>query len=401
MNKRNIIYPAIIFGLLSSLFFFGSFSKDYELEKNAKEIADVALTTRHKALLGIKAEALNDAELPDSETEYLYLYQAFMMSNYATYAPVANSNKEVDYRLEGVSDGGSLSFLRFDYASSIVSENRIRHKRYPIEYMFEDKPFYDEGYSNVIAINDKQADSILKSRGKEAPYTLEDYKSLTLYSDSPSTVNLTYGDGNKLECYVGNIFIKNEREYFYAYVKEVLDDFVIAYKTVPSNVKKENLYFLNKYAYQNKYFMNHINEKYKDKDNFKISIVKNNLTSEVNEQSLLNFYYGDLGFTNWVAILVTTFVALGCASITLLSTLKDKLYKSKKFNLLFFSSLILPYLIFRVVNAISGSTLFFSWFSTTANIITALCIVLLYLASIAIYKIVTNKKENSNNEREN
>lgn len=403
MNKRNIIYPAIIFGLLSSLFFFGSFSKDYELEKNAKEIAEVARNARNSDLqvLGVKVEAANNAKLPDAEAEYRYLYEAFRLDNYATYAPVGNSNKEIEYKIEGIVDAKPLSFFRFDYAESIPSGNYFRHKRYPIQLMFEDKPFYDQGYSNVIAISVSQAKALLKAKGIEEP-VIDDYKSLTLNADSPSPLNLIKGDGSKYECYIGNIYSSSSKQLYYSYINEIIDNFVISYKTLPSDVKNENLYFLNKYSYQNKYFMNHINDVYKNKSDYKLSIVRNNLQAGINEEALLHFYYGSIGHNNWVAILVTTLASLGCVAIVFLSTTKDKLYKSKLFNILFIVSLLLPYLIFWIINAITKSILFFSWFSTTANIVVVLSLILIYLLSIGIHKlVVSKKKENINNESKN
>ncbi len=398
MNKAKYIFPSLIFCLLSSLFFFGCFSKDYKVEKFATSIADTALTTRHNTTLGIKVESISSEPLLDQETEYKWLYRQF--HKVETFAGVGNSNKEIDFKFEDIEDSKTLSFFRFGYAESIVYNNQLRHKRYPIELMFEDKPFYDNGYENIITISQTHADSLLKARGKIAPYSCEDYKSLTLNDASPTPINLTYGDGQKYECYIANIYKENFNNIYFDYLHEIIDDFVITYKTLPNKVRKENLYFFNTYSYQNKTFIDHINKSYKEKDSFKLSIVTNNLTNSVTDESLLlGFFSNDIYLTNWVAILVTIITAIGCLIVSLLSTFKFKYYKSKLFNLVFAISLLLPYTIFWIANSISKSTMFFSWFSTTANIITALCVVLLYLASIAIQKLVLYKKENSNNER--
>ena len=401
-KKINILFPSLMFVLLCTTFLFGSFSKDYKLQNNSNKISDVALTTRSKEVFAVKVESLSEKQLVNEESEYLTLYQAFRLDNYPTFAGVSNSNKEIDYKIEGIENPSTLSFFRFGYASSITYNSNIRHKRYPIELMFEDKPFYDQGYSNIISISKRHADKLLAKQGKVSPYTLEDYKSLTLNSDSPSPINLVYGEGNKYECYIANIYLEYTSNIYFMGLHEVLDDFVITYKTLPTNVKEENLYFFNKYSYQNQYFMNHILDTYKSKSDYKISVVKNNLTTSINEDELLEFYYGDISSTNWVSILTLVLAITLCLVIVMLSIFKYKLYTSKLFNILFISSLLLPYILFRVINAITHSIKYFSMFSTTANIAIVLSLIFIYLVSIGIYKLVTSKrKEKTNNESKN
>lgn len=385
--KTNIICCIISFFALSLVFLAGTFYSDTRTEKIADYASNVVknktVNGKYCCLSIEKGE--NVGSLPAHDNEFFNLYGVFKQER-ITFASCINADKQHVVELP-YENSSNLSFFYLGPVGTIQYKGHFKHYIYPIETMFT---FADVRAvsKNEVSISQSHADKILEQNGIqpiEGEYSRNQYESLLKQKIFIKIDGETYDFG------IQNIYLENN--YYVEGLHDVMGDFLLSSYYLPANLhlERQNLYFLNEYTYQNKYFMSYINNVY-DSGEYNLQVNRFNINGDINEDYLLSFYYSTFKAKyDWISTML--FIIAGLSLLVALILLV-KNNKKRTLLLCHFISLLVPYLIFYFLSVIFKDTAFFSEISTKINAVSIVVFVTSYF--IVSYVLSLKKRINSN-----
>lgn len=372
--KRNKIFliTSLVCSIIgfSSCFVAGKFSSNVKKEENAEYATEIALTkTTSSKYFSLTVEPIGNDTLPNPYVEFNNLYGTFRQSK-ITFASAINIYDEtINDKTHSIHILGSgneklsqnLSLFYVGPIGVIPYEDHYMHYVYPIEVMFTEDKFYD--ISQYVAyISQSHADRILQQRGvvraNSDGYSFDQYKTLQ------KTLIPVEIDGVISDFVVQNIYF--EKNYYYEGLNNVLNDFVMISYYLPSKNKlreeQKNLYFMSEYPYQNQYFMDHICNTY-SKENYLLRVNHQNLMQDVDDEKLLNFYYGDNKISNnWVSIILASLsVLIVCTSLFFFFKKKKHLFLHEIIASI--AASLIPYIVFFCIYKYMFNVVYFTKFS--------------------------------------
>lgn len=398
LKKNKFISILLAFFSLSSIYIGGSFSSNTQFEKIAEHATSVVVNhTENKKYCAVTVQATGDSgPIADSNSEFHQLYGVFKQQK-ITFASGINADKKRDITLgESISD--KLSILYVGPVGTIKYNGHYKHYSSPIEMMFEDQKNYDIN-RYVIYISQSHADKLLDgdsnhNRNENGQYDKSDYESL-IKTNIPFFI-----DGNEYQVLVQNIYYQSN--YYYDGLKEVIGDFVISSYYLPENLRSEqqNIYFLSEYTYQNKFFMNYINNVYSSKK-FDVKLNRYNIVGDLDDSYLLSFYYSNAIYKMvWLSIFIYVI-----AGIILLASVALVIYQNKEINkktilvvLINIFALFIPYLIFKIIYLFTSNVSYLSIDSGKITIWYIIAYILILLIAPLILKKKLIKKVSRNEE---
>ena len=342
------------------IFAGGSFSNDAKEERIADYAANVAIQQSDGELFSINVgNKKSYTRMLPVDHELYNLYGIFKQEK-ITFASSINATKQ-DHNITIQGDEDiNLSFLYVGPTGSIKytrGHKKYLHYVFPVELMFEDNRGKAAEVSEYICyLSKSQATRLLNRKNNYSSsydnYSEDDYKEL-LYSPLTITIDVD----NQFTFSIINVYF--EDNYYCTGLSHVMGDFVICSYYLPLNLRSEqkSMYFMSKYSYQNKYFMDYINDTYSG-DDFEISINPYNIKGNFNDGFLLSFYKMPKNNNSWAFMFV--FLA---ASVVLFGLFLAYKFKMKHILLYFTCSYIFSYLIFKIIFLISKNVIWFSSFS--------------------------------------
>lgn len=369
-KKVNLItILSLIFLSLFILFPAGALHSSSQVERTSEYLADVAAnhTTSGKyAAMVVEPNDETEKQVNNAYTEFLLLYGLFR-EGLATYATVRNADKSHSVLLKEIEDGANYSFLNIDNGYGTVPyKDHYKHEWYPLEVMFYSDHKGVPGAVSFVFISQSKANLLLDKQGRE--HTEENYKSLL---HSVITLDM---DGKDYKFYIDNIYLENN--YFYEALHEVMGDFFLGGTFYPKTFKRQAMFFLRDYAYQNKYYINHATSLYSEND-FNYFILNRNFKDDfrINENNVV--YFGNAN-GNVACILLTILSVLFLSGAILLIALGVYEFSVKN-TLIVTLSTLLPYAVFWITYLVCKNVLFFSNFATNCEIWFILAFVISYI----------------------
>lgn len=389
-KKTNVIsILVLIFVSLIMLFPAGALNTSSIVENTAEYIADITenhtVSGTYTALM-IEPNDGTDKKINNPYNEFYHLYGIFR-EGLATYVGSANAEKSHVVKIKELEDNSNFSFLNADTGFDVKeyykdSEGNMIFKQefYPLELMFYSSHPFVPGALSFIYIPQSKADLLLDKSHLE--HTRENYRSLL---NSIITLEI---DGKEYKYAIDNIYL--EQHYFYEALNEVMGDFLFGGAFYPSGtLKKQALFFLRNYTFQNSFYINYATSSYSASD-FNYQILDRNFKDGfvIDESQLIYFP----NFSNTFSILILLFSILFLLSS--LALLIFGCYEGNMRNhLLVACSLLLPYLVFWAVHAFTKSAIIFSNFSIVATIWYILVFVVIYLITLLSKRSYKIKKE--------
>lgn len=368
--KASFIIPLVcIFCSILFIFPAGLFYSSTSIETTSEYIAEIAgnhtISGKYAAMM-VEPNDSTTKTIRDSYDEFLYLYGIFR-EGLATYAEAVNSEKSHTVKISELNNNTNFSFFHIDrgYGAEPYKDH-YKTLTYPLEVMFSNRHPYDPKASFVY-VSQSVADKLLDSEGKE--HTDENYKNLI---HTYITLEI---DGKNTVYYIDNIYF--ETNYFYEALYEVMGDFIVGGAYYPPGVfKKQGLFFLRNYAYQNEYYIEYATSIYPSSD-FQYSILERNLKDgfKVDYGKIQFFKNTRYDFLSIFLLVISILLLLFSLSILFFS----KSALSLKKHIAVFASLFLPYFIFWIIHKLSNSTILFSSFSTISVLWFMLSFIFLYL----------------------
>lgn len=397
---------------MANIFFSGYFSSDRQLESIANYSSQIVLNnTQNKKYCALTVQSTNESgPIADSYNEYNNLNGVFSNKN-VTFASAMNlyrndTNKK-EYEIfikkdeEQISDNLSMFYL--GPIGSKPTNDHFKHYIYPLETIFEDDASkYNMIQGKYVAyISQSHADKLLtsfdESKNENGKYDIEKYQSLLANPDR-NTIDISF-NSEKYRFAILNIFL--EQNYYYEGLNEILGDFIAVSYYVPLNMRQnqKNIYFLNEYSYQNKYFMKHINNVYKNR-NFNIELNEKNVFGKIDKDYLTSFYYNNLKsqyvYVEVILLLSSFFIIL----FALVVIFKNEYYKSNKFMIFLILVIFSIYLLFQVLSLCNNLFVSFFTYKSCKILFSALFII---LTCIIVFKnkdlLVLKKEKKINNDR--
>lgn len=381
VKKSIIAFSITLFGSVC-LLFSGVSSNNTLLFKSASYVANLVETNEKVNHIAVVAEQKEDGIVPDTATELRGLYGAFG-NRESNYAGTINAAKDRD-----------LTFLDFDLENRLtfvyvqtgvqVSEKKeddgkthYRMEFYPLELMFEFYPNSPTSFYSFLYLSTSQARKVVDYRfpglfNKDTPLEelLNNESFISKCKEIIGTgISIRFND--EIEIYqITNIFY--EKDYFYNIVHETLGEFLVGYNQYPTGFQKQATYFLNKYEYQNKFYLNYIKEYY-GKKNCLFDVTSLGL-STINKSAVLDCLQES---NNFVSVLLFTISIISILFATFM------MFRFELFNVTyaFYSivSLFIPYLFGLLLWKIVKNVAFFSPFFTVSFLIYMLVISLFYI----------------------
>ena len=379
---KKIFILSLIFLSISLLFPAGSFYSNTTIESTSEYIANIAEnhTTNGKyAAMMVEPNDATTMTVRDSYDEFLYLYGIFR-EGLATYAEAVNSEKSHCVSIKEIDNNINYSFFHIDrgYGAEPYKDH-FKTITYPLEVMFNNHHPYDPKASFVY-ISQSVADKLLNLEGKE--HTNDNYQQLI---HSYITLEI---DGKDIVYYIDNIYY--ETNYFYDALYEVMGDFIVGGAYYPPGVfKKQALFFLRNYSYQNEYYINYANSIYPSSD-FNYTVLERNLKNN------FTIDYKKINFSkntqyDFLSVLMLVFCGLNllaCLFFIYLNSFCEKIVD----HFLIAMFLLAPYLVFWFIHLATKNVLFFSSFSTISVLWYSLAFVVIY----AVLSFIKHKKGKPN-----
>ena len=385
-NKRiNLIaIISLIFFSLLVIFPFGALHTSTVVENTSEYLADVTQnhTTNGKyTAMMIEPKDGSDKKINNPYFEFHYLYGVFR-EGLATYVGSVNADKGHNIKFQDIDEDVNFSFLNVDsgfsvkeyYVDKTTGEMVYKQEFYPLELMFYSNHPMVAGAYSFLYISQSRANDLLDKKGLD--HTKENYQ--TLLNNPENLITLEF-DGVPYKFAIDNIYY--ERNYFYYALNEVMGEFFLAGQKYPDGIKRQGMFFLRNYAYQNKFYIQYATSLYSQND-FAFKVLDRNFKSgfKIDESKLIYTagIGGDIGAT----------ILLVLAIIVLLIPLLLMYFGEFEFkpinHLLVGSAIVLPYFIFWIIHLISKSVLLFSSFSTIAELWCIVGFVVLYLVLFLI-----------------
>lgn len=218
-----------------------------------------------------------DRPMGDTRDDFTSLYGVFR-ENKASFAGTVNAERSHTIFLPEVyGEDRNLAFLYVTTPgfTNVEYKGAWKHEYYPIQLMFKGVSKSPGTYS-FCYLPRSYADVLLRKSGLEL--TTENYESLL-----GKTVDITI-DGASYTWTIGDIYL--EVNYYYEAVHETIGDFLLVYNRFPDDMKKQALFLLTDYGFQNKFITQYANGKYNFSDYEYFFGTNNIVTSTEVDQSV-------------------------------------------------------------------------------------------------------------------
>ena len=336
-------------------FLSGYFSNDAHEEAIAEYASEIATKHTNDGIFAITLGNIEGkATLLPVDHELYNLYGIFKQEK-ITFASSINSDKTEHNIVLESNLSSNLSILYVGPLGSFSYKDHFKHYVFPVESMFEDNQTKAYEVSQYICyLSKSQATRLLnKRRGNDETYneyTIDDYKSL-LYEP----VSVRIDEENVFDFSVINIYLENN--YYHYGLNAVMGEYIVCSYYLPMELRKQqkSMYFMSKYVYQNRYFMNYINSTYPG-DNYLVSVNKYNIKGSFDETRTLSFrdLYKNEQSTSLIFLLGSIFMLSGFLFACIFL---DK--RSLKIT-----SVVIPCFVYFGFKIISHSTGMSEWFSS-------------------------------------
>lgn len=395
-NKKTNLLLTAIFIFCSILFMFpvGAISPSTTIENTADYLSEV--TEKHTVngtytALMIEPNDTTDKKINNPYNEFHYLYGIFR-ERIATYIGSVNAEKTHSIHITEIEEDINFSFLNVDsgfgvkeYYKDEDGNQVYKTEYYPLELMFYSNHPYIPGSFSFLYLSQSKADILLDKQGLE--HTRENYQSLL---NSLITLEI---DGSEYKFAIDNIYY--ERNYFYNAIDEVMGEFLLAGAKYPAGLKRQGLFFLRNYSYQNKFYIEYATSLYSEKD-FTYNILSRNFKDgfEIDNSSIILFPNTPAAISVILLIVLISFLVVAALLIVFGSTKLDIWT-----HLIVAEGLLIPYLIFWIIYLFTKNVFLFSLFSTTAVTWSILVFAIFYIV-VAFIKSSKNKKQKKENKEE-
>lgn len=329
-------------------------------------------------LLSLIVES-NDEEtyqMPDSHDEFLRTYARFQERR-PYYTSVYNADKEHTITVTEIPDCPNLSVLYARSFSTVSYNEHYKHEYFPTELMFEGEHDSKGAYS-FCYISQSQANSLLKTRGHteqaEGGYLEDEYQSLI---GTFTTMKL---DGTDYSFCIANIYL--EENYYHEGLKLAMGDYIVAQDLLPDGFERQAIYFLNDYAIQNQFLIEHYNNTY-SRSGYSMRLNTRNVVGEIDESQVTAFFYERPVGREWATVIMILLIVFA-SLLALLSIVLCSYWgiNKKAINLLIMAPFAFtPYLIFKLIFAISRNIYLYSTVGMATEAIILFAYLLLYAIS--------------------
>lgn len=389
-SKTNILIFSLIVLSLSSTFISGIFSREASMEETAEYISQaINESVPTKDLLSIAVEKEGEGSLPDDEHEFRQLYGVFRQEK-ITFATGYNMTKNETIIFNEIDSNVNLSAVYIGPTTGSVEYNgHYKDVLYPVEVMFPLQR-YDSVSMQTALISESQATKLLEIRRPDFvrendTYSQEQFKTLVGTALDVTT------NGETKTFVIQDIFYENT--YYSTGLDHTIGSFFYTSYYFPKNVKRQNLYFMCTYPYENMYFMEYINSVYGD-GNYKLKCVTNICEKAIDENRIVSFYPKNFTskITGQIIFIVLAFSLFGIAEFLII---KNKLFLNLFFVIAIITFSFIPYPLFYAIYKITSKTLVFSGYGCKLYALIALINSVLCLALYAIFKmgILSFKKD--------
>ncbi len=372
INKfKNLISSLLVFFMVSSIFIAGYFSNDAKSERISDYASQVAKNQSDGEIFALTVKKTKKPyDLLPVDHELYSLYGIFKQEKITFASAINSSKKEHKIYLEDNFDS-NLSILYVGPVGSNEYHGHYKHYVFPIELMFKDIQSKAYETSNYLCYLSKtQAKHILDKKNgfsdSDYEYSNDEYKTL-LYEPVSFTI-----DGNSPETFsVINIYLDDN--YYCQGLNSVMGEFIISSYYLPFNLRhdQKSLYFMSRYSYQNRYFMNYINEVYSGND-YKIEVNDYNIKGPIDSELITSFHNFEVSNNTitYVLLVVSGFLLL-------ILCLFFILFKGSCSLLLLTSTYIATYLIFLLLFSLTKNVCWFSFLSCKLFLILGIIFALL------------------------
>lgn len=364
-SKKNFIVLLCFLSSLSLMFCSGIFSPDTKNEEISSYMAEtVRSKVPSKDLLCITVESSSGLNLPDSESQFLNLYGVFRQEK-ITFASGYNFHKSQTITIGEIDSSINLSAVYIGSTTgSDPYKGHFKDITYPVEFMFPLKR-NDAVSVRTACLSTSQARTVLKNRGivkADEDYVNADYEKLL-----NTATNITI-DGEVFDFLIQDIFY--EDTYYINGLNNTIGEFFITSYYFPKKVQKANAYFMSGFEYENKFFIDYINEVY-GSVGYDIKPVTTKLTGTIDTEYIVSFTKTENSLRFLQAIFITIGTFLTLLGIILVFHFFELYSKTLLISHLAF--LFVPYICFYFVHVIFKTIVIFANTGTVANAIT--CIV--------------------------
>lgn len=386
-SKKNSIILSIIFSSLFLGFVSGVVATKTKIEDVSNYVANVVKNDAKGDLLSVTVEMFDGTRPPKAEGEFRKLYGVFRQER-ITFAAGYNLTKDETITVNEIDPTQNLSAVYIeDTTGSDEYKGHYKDKTFPVEFMFPLKR-NDKISVRTMCVGKTQAEKILKSRGVvKDKYEEADYKTLvntSIMVEAPGVFPPTKPDEDDKRVFLIQSVFYDDTYYIKDLYSTIGDFFTTSYY-FPGTARMQNAYFMSSYEYENKYFMNYINETYKNQNCLFKCATDNgkNLKNEIDEAKVTSFYKMS-SQTDFIEVLLITLAS------TLLIIAFFLLYSFfDTYNIQVFVShlvtIFLPFLILFVINLFTGNVFWFSEIGTKVNAILSIIYAIGFFA-FYIYK---------------
>lgn len=394
--KKSVLSFSVF--LLCSLLMLASgvFSDNTSLYRSANYFSEVIKTNNIKHI-AVSCESNNGATMPNTSVELRSLYGAFG-NRETNYAGTINSTKEKDIRITNYDIESNFSFVYIQSGTEVhapTEKNKYyRHEFYPLDLMFEYHANNPLDFYSFMYISTTHARKIIDANypGMFDPDTplselLENSSFIEkcreiIENKVPIVVSF---EGNNKTFQVTNIFY--EENYFYDTVHETIGEFLVGYNQYPEGFNKQATYFLNKYEFQNRFYLDYINKRYSDKE-YSLSICDYGGLIKINQKEAMRFRANDYKALS----IVLTIASILVLALPVFLMIRYSLF-NKTFVLYSTISFFVPYLVCALLYLITKNICvfppYYSVFVLTISILFAT-----FFIVFSIFKTKSTKKVN-------
>ena len=384
---KLFILPFVFLSMIL-LFLAGVTNSSAKNEQTAEYISEVVLNhTVSKQYLGLAVESkdIEKKQVNDSVAEFRLLYGIFKETN-ASYISSINADKSHTIYFKNIDDDTNYSFLNNDHGFSTPEyKGHYKTEVYPLELMFVGTHLYGEEreelpeskiYTNFIYISQTHADKLLEKDGLEP--NEENYRNLL-----GRYVNLEI-DGVDYYFWIEDIYL--ETNYFYDAVTEIMGGFFMC-GGHPRSLAKQAVFFLKKYSFQNKYYLEYSTTSYSTKD-YKYTLLTHNIVDGFELDSSKIFINSNANDFGSIVLLALAIIIL----ISLLTTIFFTKYRYTVIDHIEIAAVLFaPYIVFWLIHLVTNNILLFSSFYTLWTFGTIVVFVILYSVIMLAKKHIINK----------
>lgn len=395
-KKSIACFSLVLFGSIS-LLISGALNSDTRVYKSASYVAELVEKTKDVDHIAVVVEQKEKGFVPDTATELRGLYGAFG-NRESNYAGTVNACKDSDITFADFNIEDRISFVYVQTGTQVSNktddDGTVHHRMefYPLELMFEFYANSPTNFYSFLYLSTSQAREVINLRYPglfDTTISIDELLKNDLFISKckeivGTGVNIKFGKEIK-SFQITNIFY--ESDYFYNIVHNTIGEFLVGYNQYPDGFQKQATYFLNKYEYQNKFYLDYIKERY-SKDNFIFDSTNVSLNGIIDQDKILNCLDGSSDFAS------ISFLTLSIVS-TLIAFIAMFRYRLLNLSFAFYCivSLLTPYIFGFLLWKISNNLALFSPYFTTALLIYLLAISLFLICSLLVKKWKVTKKE--------